>query len=68
LKRIGVGDITPHDLRRTYISTAEMIGVPSVAIKMLMGHSTGDITEAYAKALRPQLPEFAERIETGLLS
>ncbi|WP_171234001.1 tyrosine-type recombinase/integrase [Ruegeria sp. HKCCA6837] len=68
LKRIGVGDITPHDLRRTYISTAEVIGVPSVAIKMLVGHSTGDITEAYAKALRPQLPEFAERIETGLLS
>ena len=65
---IGVGDISPHDLRRTYISTAETVGVPTVVTKMLVGHSVADITESYARALRSELPEFAARIEQGLLS
>jgi len=68
LARIGVGDISPHDLRRTYISTAETLGVPTVVTKMLVGHSVADITESYARALRSELPEFAARIEEGLLS
>ena len=35
---------------------------------ILMIRCTGDITEEYAKALRPQLPDFADAIEKALLS
>lgn len=65
-KDVGV-DITVHDLRRTYIGAAELAGVPTVAIKMLVGHSTSDITEAYAKSLRSELPDLADQIEAALV-
>ena len=68
INRVAETAITQHDLRRTYISVAEVAGIPTVATKMLVGHSASDITADYAKALRPQLPDFAAKIELELLS
>ena len=59
--------IRPHDLRRTYIAAGMLAAVPDVGVKMLVGHTTRDITEAYARALRPELPRFAAAIESELL-
>ncbi|MGV7222665.1 MAG: tyrosine-type recombinase/integrase [Nitrospinales bacterium] len=37
-----------HDLRRTFITTAESLDVPHYAVKMLVNHSTGsDVTGGY---------------------
>lgn len=59
--------LTPHDLRRTYLATAEIAGVPLIAQKMLIGHTTSDVTEDYLRALAPQLSEFAQTIEDALM-
>lgn len=59
--------VTNHDLRRTFIVAGELARVPQVAVKMLVGHSTDDITDAYARAIASELPSLAEEIETHLL-
>lgn len=59
--------ITNHDLRRTFIVAGELARVPQIAVKMLVGHSTSDITEAYARAIVSELPELAQEIEDHLL-
>ena len=59
--------VTNHDLRRTYIVAGELARVPSVAVKMLVGHSTSDITEAYARAIASEIPRLAQEIEDHLL-
>ena len=60
--------VTAHDLRRTFIVAGALAGVPEVAVKMLVGHSTSDITETYARAIGTELPALAQRIENQLLS
>jgi len=60
--------VTNHDLRRTFIVAGELARVPQVAVKMLVGHSTEDITEAYARAIASELPKLAEEIEEHLLA
>ena len=66
-EQVGVS-ITPHDLRRTWVATAELSGVPQVAIKMLVGHTTSDVTDDYARAIRSELGHLAEEVEEKLLS
>ncbi|GAB5436641.1 tyrosine-type recombinase/integrase [Falsiruegeria mediterranea] len=60
--------VTNHDLRRTYMGTADLAGISTVAVKLLIGHSITDITEQYIKSIRPQLPKLAVQIEDALLS
>lgn len=40
-------DVTPHDLRRTFLSVGESVGIPHVQLKILAGHLATDITEGY---------------------
>lgn len=71
VNKAALGDekaIVCHDLRRGFIATATMAGVPEVATKLLVGHSTNDITRVYARAVRGQLPEIADKIEAALLA
>ena len=56
---------SPHDLRRTYATIAHDIGVPPKAIKMLLNHLTGDVTDGYIHPER--LREDQERIEAAIL-
>lgn len=59
--------VTNHDLRRGFIVAGELARVPSVAIKMLVGHSTSDVTKDYAKAIVSELPDLAAEIEAELM-
>ncbi|MFY9240397.1 MAG: tyrosine-type recombinase/integrase [Roseovarius sp.] len=59
--------LTAHDLRRTYLATAEVAGVPAIAQKMLIGHTTSDVTQDYLRSLAPQLPQFGQTIEAALM-
>jgi|GEM_PF-2384216 len=61
-RRVG-----PHDLRRTFVATATVAGVPEVVIKLLVGHAVADITSNYALSLKGQLPQFAAKVEAELL-
>ena len=39
---------TPHDLRRTFLTTAEGLDIPAYALKRLANHKTkGDVTAGY---------------------
>ncbi|WP_171210549.1 tyrosine-type recombinase/integrase [Ruegeria sp. HKCCA5426] len=68
VNKIADVTITNHDLRRTYIGTAETASVPSTAIKLLVGHALVDVTEQYAASMRPDLPKHADTIEAALLA
>jgi integrase len=43
----GLEDVTPHDLRRTFMSTSMELGYPSAIGDALLGHSHGKIGDAY---------------------
>jgi integrase len=36
-----------HDLRRTFITTAESLDIPAYALKRLLNHADGDVTAGY---------------------
>lgn len=46
LKKIGI-ERTCHELRHTFISQCDRIGIDKILIKRIVGHSTKDITEHY---------------------
>jgi hypothetical protein len=43
----GLEDVTPHDLRRTFMSTSMELGYPSAIGDALLGHSLGKIHDTY---------------------
>ena len=45
LKRIGLADHTPHDCRVRFVSKAKECGMDEYAIKRIVGHTIGDLTE-----------------------
>ena len=56
-----------HDLRRTFITTAESLDISHYAVKMLVNHSTGsDVTGGYiipdAERLRNPMQKIADRL------
>jgi integrase len=62
------GPFGPHDCRRTFISTAEAIGIPSITTKRLVNHSTNqDVTGGYlvtsAEQLRGPIQRIADRLD-----
>ncbi len=65
-KAVGCS-ITAHDLRRTFIAAATAERIPSVSIKLLVGHSINTQTDEYAAADREGLPGYAVQIEDRLL-
>jgi len=61
--------ITPHDLRRTFLSFGERIGTPIVTLKKLVNHSTkGDVTLGYIIPSDDDLRHWAEMIERAILA
>ncbi|MGZ8218519.1 tyrosine-type recombinase/integrase [Methylomagnum sp.] len=61
---------SPHDLRRTFASVAETIGIPAYTIKRLLNHTTGaDVTAGYivltVEGLREPMQRIADYIETA---
>jgi integrase len=55
--------VSCHDLRRTYITTAEATDLSPLALKMLVGHSVGsDVTAGYVIMNVERLREPAQRV------
>lgn len=60
--------ITPHDLRRTFLTFGELAGAPMTVLKMLANHSTkGDVTAGYIVPGEKDLQHWATAIETSIL-
>ncbi len=59
---------TLHDLRRTYCSIAESLGIGTYTIKRLLNHKTGrnDVTAGYTVLTAEELKEPAQRIVTRI--
>lgn len=64
----GYGEFGPHDCRRTFVSTAEATGIPSLTVKKLINHSTHqDVTGGYlvvsAEQLRAPIQRIADQLD-----
>lgn len=57
-----------HDLRRTFITTAESTDLPHNALKKMLNHRSGDITSSYIVINVERLREPMERVSTKILS
>jgi integrase len=65
--RCGVA-FTVHDLRRTFASMAESLGITGYLLKRLMNHSTtADVTGGYVRLDLDTLRGAMERIAAGML-
>ena len=47
MEAAGLEDVTPHDLRRTFMSTSMELGYPAAIGDALLGHSLGKIRDTY---------------------
>jgi hypothetical protein len=59
-----------HDLRRTYATLAESIGVGGYTLKRLLNHRTrrtNDVTAGYVILSADELQEPAKRVEQSIL-
>lgn len=55
--------VSAHDLRRTYITVAELTDISAIALKALVNHSLGqDVTEGYIQITAERLREPAQRV------
>lgn len=59
---------TPHDLRRTFITTAESLDLSAYAVKRLVNHKTSDVTAGYIIANVERLRRPMEQIAEFMLS
>jgi len=59
---------SPHDLRRTFITTAESLDLSAYAVKRLVNHKTSDVTEGYIIVNVERLRRPMEQIADFLLS
>jgi len=67
--RRGAKRITPHDLRRTFLTFGERCGTPFVTLKRLVNHSTkGDVTLGYVHPSDDDLRHWAGVIERSILA
>lgn len=59
---------TVHDLRRTFITTAESLDIPAYSLKRLLNHRThNDVTQGYIVLDVERLRSPMQKIETFLL-
>jgi len=64
----GSAHFTPHDLRRTFITTASSLDISTYAVKALVNHSqSGDVTAGYVHMDLEQLRSASQRIEDAIL-
>jgi integrase len=60
--------ISPHDLRRTYVTVAESTDISPIALRALVNHSLGrDVTSGYVQMTVERLREPAQRVCDRLL-
>jgi len=55
--------VSPHDLRRTFITVAESSDISPLALKALVNHAIGgDVTEGYVQMTVERLREPAQKV------
>jgi len=55
--------VSPHDLRRTFVTVAESSDISGLALKALVAHAIGDdVTEGYVQMTVERLREPAQRV------
>lgn len=59
-------NLTPHDMRRWYISQLEREGCPEGWLRTLAGHSLGPVYHAYRRPSISDLMPYAEKIDEAL--
>jgi integrase len=68
VERRGGKRITPHDLRRTFLTFGERVGAHVVVLKRLVNHSTkGDVTLGYVVPSEADLRHWSSVIESAIL-
>lgn len=60
--------VSVHDLRRTFITIAESVGLDGYALRALVNHSIGDVTGGYIQMNPERLREPAQRVADKLKS
>lgn len=56
-----------HDLRRTFLTMADGIGVPAGVMKVLVNHASAGVTEGYVHHSGFTVREHQERIEAAIV-
>lgn len=55
--------VSPHDLRRTFLTVAESTDISPLALKALVNHATGnDVTAGYVQLSSERLREAAQKV------
>jgi integrase len=62
---LGLGSLTPHDLRRTYITLLDREGVNRMAMRELVGHTSNRTTDGYVRLSPADLRGALTVIEGG---
>jgi integrase len=65
LRRVAAStgiNISPHDLRRTFLTVAESTDISPLALKALVNHSSNDVTAGYVQMNVERLREPAQRV------
>ncbi|MBF0555923.1 MAG: site-specific integrase [Nitrospirae bacterium] len=63
LRRTGLGQFRPHDLRHTFASHLVMSGVDMMTIRELMGHTSITTTEIYAHLNKEYLKDAIAKLD-----
>jgi integrase len=59
--------VTAHDLRRTFVTTAESCDISVMALKALVNHASGsDVTAGYVQMSTERLRSSAQRVADEL--
>lgn len=68
LHKVTKGEVTPHDLRATFMCWLEDAGIPRSRRQIYLGHVVRDVTELYERRrnVEPWLTEDAAKLRTFL--
>ena len=59
---IAVGGLTPHGLRHGFATMADMLGMTTITIGVLLGHAGHGVTQGYVQRIDPILLSAADRV------
>jgi len=62
---VGLPQLRVHDLKHTFGRRLRAVGVPLETRKVLLGHTTGDITSHYSAAELDERVEAVSRVCEG---
>lgn len=65
IRRAGVKDGTPHDLRHSYARALDRAGVPASVVQAQLGHTNATTTRIYTAASAEEAARFLEDFGVG---